>query len=267
MSSSNNVPDPESILTVVDPRPEEEVLEQYATESLQTNQFAEKTTVEDPEAEESAEMPAKKKKGGGLKMVLIGCVGLGCLGVIVLAVLAAGGVGAAWFIGSSGGGLALPEVPSMPDVGGGEIGDETGEGDADASSGEEQTGDEATGQEDGVAEETPPPVEVVEVERPTPAEVVVSVEHQAATMSFVGDNLALSASTPGYSRCKVIVVYRGGDGGSWKKQSMTRNGESHSTALTVTGEMSPEFRYYLTVSNCGTGRAPAGGGSYTVGVF
>jgi len=309
MSSSNQVSDPESILTVVDPRPEEEVLAQYATDSLQAEPFAEKPTVEDPEE------PKKKKKGGGLKKILIGCVGLGCLGVIVVLLLGGGGAAVAVYLGSSGGGgfampegWELPEDWSMPDMGGGETGDEAGvadagtgedgaeegsgeeggedgaagdeagedgageegageEGAGEEGAGEEDAGEEDAGEEDAVAEETPTPAEVVEVQRPEPVETVITVNHQAATMTFVGDSIALSATTPGYSRCKVLVVYRGADGGAWKTQSMSRSGESHSTSLTVTGEMAPEFQYYLTVKNCGTGRAPSGGGSYTVGVF
>ena len=299
MSPTNKVSDPEAILTVVDPRPEEEVLAQYATDTLSAETpLAEKPTVEDKDPGEPE--PEKKKKGGALKKILIGCVGLGCLGLILTAVLAGVSVGGLWFWGASGdGGFAIPDDWEMPDMGG-ETGDElvapdTGdEGSEDAGedagaedageedageedageedageedAGEEDAGEEDAGEEDAVAEEAPTPAEVVEVERPQPPEAVISVTHQAATMTFVGDSVALSAATPGYSRCKVLVVYRGAEGGSWKTQSMSRSGESHSTSLSVTGEMSPEFQYYLTVKNCGTGRAPAGGGSYTVGVF
>ena len=277
MSPTNKVSDPEAILTVVDPRPEEEVLAQYATESLHAEPFAEKPTVEDKDPEKPE--PEKKKKGGALKMILIGCVGLGCLVVVVVVLLVGAGAGGLFFWGSSGdGGYALPSdwsIPedwSMPEMGG-DAGDEAGvdpvdsgeEGDAgsedggetagadDDSSGaaeedageedggEVDAGEEDSGQEDAVADETPTPAEVVEIERPQPTETIVSVTHQAATMSFVGDSIALSATTPGFSRCKVIVVYRGAEGGSWKKQSMSRGGENHTTSLTVSAEMAPEF--------------------------
>ncbi len=101
------------------------------------------------------------------------------------------------------------------------------------------------------------------LDAPAPA---VTVEHSATTMSVVGDQLTLQATTPGHDDCTVQLKVRP-TGGSWKTLTMSRSGSRHTQILPVDSSFAPSFEYYLVASDCGAGLWPADGSRQTVKVF
>ena len=94
----HEIPDPDEFRTVVDPRPEADVIAGYGEGQQPAQVSPDAPTAEEPLQpgdDEDDETP--KKKGGLFKKLIIGCGLLGCLGVVAIVVVAIVGVAVAWF--------------------------------------------------------------------------------------------------------------------------------------------------------------------------